>query len=624
MKVILRSFLFLILALPFLSNKNIPKPLFAFDQNVNQQIFNRSDSITFFELKRNEFRKEKKYDSALFYTKKLVRLYKKNNDTLKLAKSYQRLGFYNKRLHNYELSFEFFNTSFKTSSSLRDSANAGRRLMDMSTIQNDLGDYIGSEVIAVDALRYLDKTDDYKNIAGAYHSITINKKERGDINGAEEWNEKTLALLNDTLIKKKIKEYYQIDFLNTRANIQVKKQSYIEAIRQYSSLLNNGIIENNKSQLARVKDNLGFAKWLKDSLDPESIKLMKEALIEREGVDDISGLVASNVHLAKFYAFNDVNRAIDYANIALENAMVIKNPVAVSETLGILINLKNKLKQSVNTEAQLYIDTKKKLDGIINKNRSIYEVTKYDNENLRKEKAQKDLEISESQTRNILLGFGIVFLLLISIIAYYIQKQKTKQKVKISKLQERYQTETRLSKRVHDEVGNDIFYLMTQIENDPSLLEKNGLKLLDGLQNIYSKARDISREYTDIDTGEGFPEELLSLLNSFGNKEVKIITKQLEPTFWTPIDTDLKSEVFRIVQELLTNMKKHSQASFVGVTFKKESQKLTIQYSDNGIGVDSDKPTLKSVENRIHVLKGVLTLDAQSDEGLQVSIVIPI
>jgi len=239
----------------------------------------------------------------------------------------------------------------------------------------------------------------------------------------------------------------------------------------------------------------------------------------------------------------------------------------------------------------------------------------------------KDVKIVSLEQLNQALKYkSYVYILLVIItffaalfLIYYFHQRKKK-----IQLQERYQTETRLSKKVHDEVGNDIFYLMTQIEKDVTFLEKKGLKLLDGLQSIYTKARDISRAYTDIDTGEGFPEELLSLLNSFGNKEVKIITKQLDPVFWKTIDENIKTEVFRIVQELLINMKKHSQASFVMIAFAEEFQKLIVNYSDDGIGIDSKAPKLKSVENRIQLLKGVLTLDAQPDEGLKVNIVLPI
>ena len=412
-----------------------------------------------------------------------------------------------------------------------------------------------------------------------------------------------------------------ITLKNNYAVTLIESKRYEEAIIELEPLLKNKDLLK-ASTYSRVLDNYAFAK--SRLMHPEAEKLLKEALQLKMADNDLEGQFASHIHLADHYKSTKENsKPLFHIEKAYLIAQQIKSPDAILEALGLLVPYKKELFDRYRILKDSLTDADVRNRNQFAKRRYDFEKTERKNLKLSSDNAQKDLEISKSQKQNILSGFGILLVSLISIVVYYIQKQKAKEKLKLSKLQERYQTETRLSKKVHDEVGNDIFYLMTQIENDPSLLERNGLKLLNGLQNIYSKARDISREYTDIDTGAGFPEELLSLLNSFGNKEVKIITKQLEPTFWTPIDADLKSEVFRIVQELLTNMKKHSQASFVGVTFKQESQKLIIQYSDNGIGVDGEKLTLKSVENRIQVLKGVLTLDAQSDEGLQVSIVIP-
>jgi len=47
----------------------------------------------------------KEYDSAKFYTKKLLIISQRNKDSIEIAKSNYRLGYYNKRNGFYELSF---------------------------------------------------------------------------------------------------------------------------------------------------------------------------------------------------------------------------------------------------------------------------------------------------------------------------------------------------------------------------------------------------------------------------------------------------------------------------------------------------------------------------------------
>ncbi len=560
----------------------------------------------------------KDYDKAISNTLYLEEEAQRFKNLKYEAVASRKLGYYYKKkgslidvLENYQAALEKYKR-------INDSISIGKILTDIANIQNDLGIYNDSDVSATEALSYTE------NIKGAdltwtYNALARSSKEREDYEEALKWYKKALKVESSELSKATLQ--------NNIALVYIEQEMFRKAIEILTPLLDSKKVIEDTTSYAKIKSSLGDVKAKLDL--PEAEQELLEAYYLRKDIVDKRELYSSCIRLTNFYFKRNKGKAILYANEASLIAKSIKSLDAEIEALEYLFELSDSSKaKKYGSEYMTLTDS---LNSKRNKQRMAYAGYKYnadkkEKENLRlaNDIAKKDLEISKSQTRILILLFGILLLFLVSIVVYYIQKQKAKQKLKLSQLQERYQTETRLSKKVHDEVGNDIFYLMTQLENDPSLLEKNGLKLLDGLQNIYSKARDISREYTDIDTGDAFPEELLSLLNSFGNKEIKIITKQLEPTFWTSIEADLKSEVFRIVQELLTNMKKHSEASVTAVTFKKEARKLMIQYSDNGIGVDNKDLTLKSVENRIQVLQGVLTLDAQPDEGLQVSIIIPI
>ena len=83
-----------------------------------------------------------------------------------------------------------------------------------------------------------------------------------------------------------------------------------------------------------------------------------------------------------------------------------------------------------------------------------------------------------------------------------------------------------------------------------------------------------------------------------------------------------------MLQELMVNMKKHSKCSLVVITFKKNKNKLEIDYSDNGLGATSEeinmKNGLQNVENRILGIKGTITFDTISKKGFKVSFTLPI
>jgi signal transduction histidine kinase len=219
------------------------------------------------------------------------------------------------------------------------------------------------------------------------------------------------------------------------------------------------------------------------------------------------------------------------------------------------------------------------------------------------------------------LLLSIIIIIIITIFLVILQRNRNKRHT----LAQVHKTERDLSKKVHDELGNDIFYLMNQLQTNPaSLLQKEGLQILNGLNEIYVKARDISKRYTTIDTNKGYHDELLALLNSYGSDTTKIVTNEISVDFWNAVSKLKKEQLYRVIQELLTNMKKHSEASLVGITFTKIKKQIIIKYVDNGKGATKTqllaKNGLQNVENRIAEIKGTITFESSPNEGFKAEI----
>lgn len=597
-----------------------PQKLRLIEKSINLARITDSTVLYLKSLSRKSsiYREYKDYDSAIVNTYILKEKSQVLENDRYNAVASRKLGYYYKKKGLLVDAIKNYQEALLKYKLIRDSLEVGKALKNIADIQNDIGVYNDAEASAIEALSYVEGIKG-ADLTWIYNALGRSSKELEDYNEALKWYNKALESERSELSKATIKQNIAL--------VYFQQERFTDAINILEPLLKTKSVIEKSSSLARIKSTLAKTKAKIGSLEAEN-ELLEAYEIRKNGIDK-KGLYSSCILLSDFYIKTSLSKALKYAEEANSIAKLIKSPDAELESLSYLILF------SENADSKKYgIRYALLNDSLIkakNKQRNLYAGYKYNIEKVEKEKLklvsdniQKDLEISKSQTRNLILGFGIISLFLLSVITYYIQKQKAKQKVKLSKLQERYQTETRLSKKVHDEVGNDIFYLMTQIDKDPSLLKEKGLKLLDGLQTIYSKARDISREYTDIDTEEGFSDELLSLLNSFGNNERKIVTRQLTSDFWETVNQHIKKEVFRIVQELLINMKKHSKASFVMIAFTEESQKLKINYSDDGVGIDVTSQKLKSVENRIQELRGILTFDSQSNEGLSVSIELPI
>ncbi|RYU93467.1 sensor histidine kinase [Emticicia agri] len=88
--------------------------------------------------------------------------------------------------------------------------------------------------------------------------------------------------------------------------------------------------------------------------------------------------------------------------------------------------------------------------------------------------------------------------------------------------------------------------------------------------------------------------------------------------------------VYRLLQELLNNAVKHSEATLIEIEVRKELSVLKINYADNGKGFDlvqaykKKSLGLKNIEIRTQVLNGSAQFETQPNAGLKVRIEIPL
>jgi signal transduction histidine kinase len=252
-----------------------------------------------------------------------------------------------------------------------------------------------------------------------------------------------------------------------------------------------------------------------------------------------------------------------------------------------------------------------------------YDFKREKEENI-KLKSQKKLQLEQQENRNQILYFGLVlFIILIVSIANYLVAKNKREKIKAS-----YNTETRISKKLHDELANDVYQTMAFAETQDLSTTQNKEILISSLDTIYIRTRNISRENSNIDTGLAFISHLKDMMSGFNTPMVNVLINGVDIIKWTELENHKKIIVYRVVQELLVNMKKHSKCSLVVLTFKKNENKLQIDYTDNGVGIGNSelisKNGLLNVENRIHAIKGTITFDTKSNKGFRVSLDFPI
>ena len=177
----------------------------------------------------------------------------------------------------------------------------------------------------------------------------------------------------------------------------------------------------------------------------------------------------------------------------------------------------------------------------------------------------------------------------------------------------------RIAQDLHDEVGNSLAALKNfTINTNPDLSRK--------INKIAQDVRDISHNLASID----FNKTTLSLAFQnliYRQNEAQIIIYELiEVGILRNLPPDKSLVIYRIVCELLNNIRKHSRAKKAIVQLIYESNMLTLMVEDDGIGIKtkaikSEGIGLNHIQTRVVYLNGKLTID---DDGKGTVIIINI
>ena len=94
------------------------------------------------------------------------------------------------------------------------------------------------------------------------------------------------------------------------------------------------------------------------------------------------------------------------------------------------------------------------------------------------------------------------------------------------------------------------------------------------------------------------------------------------------LSENVEINFFRIVQELLQNAVKHSQATHVKLNLTSRGDILLLTYTDDGLGFDTKISTagngLLNIRNRVTLLKGEIEIISSKSSGMEAKITVPL
>ncbi len=514
-------------------------------------------------------------------------------------------------------SFFFFDKARQVFLDNKDSLGVAKCLVNMAITQKDQSDYFGAQETGLQAVSYMNVNNPKHHIylSTNYNNLGVASSALGQYKSALSFYGLALKFSNDSS--------NTFSYQNNIALCYQNLRQYNKAIEIYNNLLEK--TKESPKRYARVLSNLARAKWLQNSNYQSEAELLEAAAI-REQENDLWGLNASYSHLTDYYTNSNTQIALLYAQKMHTVAREIKSVDDQIYALGKLVEL------TPSYDAKEYFREYQHLSDSIQQARAAaknqfalirYEVEKNKAENLRLEK-----ENAEKQNRLIrqrVITGASIFLLVLVAGGGTLWYKRRKQRLELEAENKVKETQLHLSKKIHDVVANGIYRVMSEIEHNEEV-DRDGV--LDKLENMYHQSRDISHnveQQTIIEVP--YNEQLASLLKSFAADHRRVLIAGNDAEQWAEISKRIKEEVKHVLQELLVNMKKHSQAEQVVVRFEKSDQQLTIYYKDNGVGMPAEKSQGKGLANtvsRIESLGGKIIFVSEPGKGLDITTTIPL
>jgi glucose-6-phosphate-specific signal transduction histidine kinase len=236
----------------------------------------------------------------------------------------------------------------------------------------------------------------------------------------------------------------------------------------------------------------------------------------------------------------------------------------------------------------------------------------------------RELLLQISSDHNKLLLVCLVFTIFSSLLVYFLIQSRHRRE----RFMEAYFTETRIAKKVHDEIANEIYSTLHYLTTEKEISGQTKEKLIEKLDDIYLLTKNISRETNNIDTGYDFPEHLKMMLTAYSGNSVNVIIKGISDIEWDKIHALKKIATYRSLQEMMVNMKKHSKASLVAIDFATDRKNIEIHYTDNGQGASEkqlfQKNGLLNIENRMIAIDGISKFDSGTGKGFRATLTYPV
>ncbi len=458
---------------------------------------------------------------------------------------------------------------------------------------------------------------------------------------------------NDSL---KLAKAY-IEIASTKISYEESEESYeyFQKAKQINKRLGNKELES------QINNNL--AALYNDFLnEPDSaLFYLKKDLIYLKSKPNNNYDICTNYinQAASYYYLGDFNTSIQLLKSA-DSIPINEYPIGIKSVINKILSLNYVEKNDYKKAYETYIEYKSFEDSISAQEQSltISEMeTKYQT---RETELKNEVLTAEVKTGKILVYIFIGLLIASLVIGFliiknarrrvYISKQeKLIEQQKLEKALKEFELNSidlmlegqekereRIANDLHDNLGSMLATLKMNFEH--LRMRKNEIREEDKLydrtdqliEDAYQKVRTIAHAKN---AGVFANEGLIPAIRKMAGKisiPGKLTIEVLAVGFNKRLENKIEIAIFRMVQELSTNIIKHSKATEASIQLTNHDDNINIIIEDNGVGFksttapSSDGMGLTTITKKVEQLGGTFTIDSTPGKGTTIIIDLPI
>ncbi|WP_392349113.1 ATP-binding protein [uncultured Polaribacter sp.] len=564
--------------------------------------------------------------------KKLRTFFIKTKDSFALGKQYYYKALFFKVLNSgdnlakADSSLYYLSESKSISLQLKDSLEAGRRLLSISSLQHREKDFFGCESSIIEGLRLLEPLGEVFFTGLLYERLgnVMFRLER-----QEEARKNYLKFFE---LQKKIPNI-KLKYEKVRLQLHLAKTyeaegNYTKSIEYFNKclLVANLKIEHTYRYEAAL-EGFSYGHFMLGN-KKLALKGYLEVLKSRQSRGYKRGLIWSYAVLGQLHASNnETKRAIFFIKKSLQTAKELLTTTKKSENLLLLSKLVR------GEKGRKYLEERTQLNDSLYKRERIlknkftkvrYETEKKDKENiaLKLENTRKQLAL-ETERQHKIIGFlsagaSILFLGFGASIVTN-RRKKLVFEAKMKQIEVREKERQRIAKSLHDEVAGDIRMLHLELTKRKQLEEAKKLAIIKGtVRNLSHQLSSESFEKVS------FKNQIINLVSDFFEIDFKIKVQEIDAVNWKDVNNSIKRILFLVIRESIQNSKTHAVASEVILNFKQTKKALTLTVSDNGKGFNTASKKagigLKNMQERIEEVNGTFSIESTLDKGTRIYI----